>query len=66
LALFPSNLSYTQYSGAGRKIFYLVRDAAQQTIRTAGGVWNRAKRVWELRSDQVVGLDLTERVVALD
>jgi len=38
----------------------------QQTIRAAGGVWNRAKRVWELRYDQVVGLDLTERVVALD
>jgi hypothetical protein len=38
----------------------------QQTIRAAGGVWNCAKRVWELRYDQVVGLDLTERVVAHD
>ena len=38
----------------------------QQTIRAAGGVWNRAKQVWGLRYDQVVGLGLTERVVALD
>ena len=38
----------------------------QHTIRAAGGVWNRAKRVWELRYDQVVELDLAARVVVRD
>ena len=38
----------------------------QHAIRAVGGVWNRAKRVWELRYDQAVSLGLTERVVATD
>ena len=32
-------------------------------VRAAGGKWNAAKRLWELRYDQTVALGLTERIV---
>ena len=32
-------------------------------VRQAGGVWNRAKKVWELRYDQIKALGLTERII---
>ena len=32
-------------------------------VKTAGGKWNAAKRLWELRYDQTVALGLTERIV---
>jgi hypothetical protein len=35
----------------------------QQTLRRAGGVWNRARRVWEIRYDRAVSLGLTDRIV---
>ena len=32
-------------------------------IRQAGGVWNRARKVWELRYDQIQALGLTDRII---
>jgi len=32
-------------------------------VRQAGGVWNRARKVWELRYDQIKALGLTERII---
>jgi hypothetical protein len=34
----------------------------QRRIRQAGGKWNAADRLWEIRYNQVVKLDLTERI----
>ena len=33
------------------------------TVKTAGGRWNPARRLWELRYDRVVELGLEERIV---
>jgi hypothetical protein len=33
-------------------------------IKAADGQWNRQRRVWELRYNQVVGLGLVDRLVA--
>jgi len=35
----------------------------QRHIKAAGGVWNRPRRVWELRYDHIVALGLTDRIV---
>jgi hypothetical protein len=35
----------------------------QRAIRTAGGQWDRAQRVWRIRYDQVVALGLLDRLV---
>ena len=32
-------------------------------VRQAGGVWNRAKKVWELRYDQIQSLGLNDRII---
>jgi hypothetical protein len=37
--------------------------ALQRAIRTAGGQWDRAQRVWRIRYDQVVALGLLDRLV---
>jgi hypothetical protein len=34
----------------------------QHAIKSAGGVWNRVRRVWELRYDRVVELGLVDRI----
>ena len=34
----------------------------QRRIKQAGGKWNAAIRLWEMRYDQAVKLDLTERI----
>ena len=34
----------------------------QHRIRLAGGKWNPIRRVWELRDDQTVRLQLTDRI----
>ena len=34
----------------------------QKQIRQAGGKWNRQLRLWEIRYDQVVALDLQARI----
>ncbi len=34
-----------------------------RAIKTAGGRWNRARQVWELRYDKVVALNLLDRLV---
>ncbi len=38
--------------------------ALQKAIRKAGGVWNRRRKVWEVRYDRVCELDLETRMVA--
>ena len=35
----------------------------QNTLRTAGGRWNQAKLVWEVRYDRVEKLGLEDRFV---
>lgn len=35
----------------------------QRALSDAGGLWNRARRVWEVRYDRVVELGLTDRIV---
>ena len=35
----------------------------QDMVRAAGGSWNRPKHVWELRYDQVLALNLADRIV---
>ncbi|HQE93531.1 MAG TPA: hypothetical protein PLH19_11865 [Anaerolineae bacterium] len=35
----------------------------RQQVKAAGGWWNSAQKVWELRYDQVVRLGLAERIV---
>ena len=35
----------------------------QRRVKQAGARWNPADRLWELRYDQVVKLNLTERIV---
>ena len=37
-----------------------------RAVRKAGGLWNRQKRLWELRYDQAAALGLLDRLVALD
>ncbi len=37
----------------------------QRQIKLAGGKWNPAQRVWELRYDQAVRLNLTDRIEPL-
>jgi len=34
----------------------------QQQVKLAGGRWNPARRVWELRRDQVLKLGLKDRI----
>jgi len=35
----------------------------RQRVKQAGGTWNRSRKVWELRYDQVVALKLEARIV---
>ncbi len=35
----------------------------RHTVKTAGGRWNPARRLWELRYDRVVELGLEERII---
>lgn len=37
--------------------------AYQRAARAAGGTWNRQRKLWELRYDQVVLLQLVDRIV---
>jgi hypothetical protein len=37
--------------------------ALAHKIKAAGGQWNRQRRVWELRYEQVVALELVDRLV---
>ncbi|MBS1789380.1 MAG: hypothetical protein JST85_16765 [Acidobacteria bacterium] len=34
----------------------------QRKVKAAGGKWNYNRRVWEIRYDQVVKLELTDRI----
>ncbi|MBI1765455.1 MAG: hypothetical protein HYR56_28905 [Acidobacteria bacterium] len=34
----------------------------QRQVKQAGGKWNRERRLWDIRYDQVVALNLTERI----
>jgi len=34
----------------------------QRKVKSAGGKWNYNQRVWEIRYDQVVKLELTDRI----
>ncbi len=36
---------------------------AARRVKEAGGIWNRQKKVWELRYDRVVDLGLEGRIV---
>lgn len=38
-------------------------DDVKRLVKAAGGKWNPACRVWELRYDKVVALELTARIV---
>lgn len=38
----------------------------QQKVRQAGGKWNPARRVWEIRYDRALALGLKERIVSED
>ena len=38
----------------------------QQKVRQAGGKWNPARRVWELRYDRAIALGLKDRLVPED
>ena len=38
----------------------------RQHVKAAGGTWNSAQKVWELRYDQVLKLDLAERIVSAE
>lgn len=44
------------------RIAYAETELRQQ-VKAAGGQWNGVQKVWELRYDQVVKLDLAERIV---
>ena len=35
----------------------------REQVKQAGGKWNRRRRVWEMRFDQVVALKLEARIV---
>ncbi|MDY0095623.1 MAG: hypothetical protein RBT80_23245 [Candidatus Vecturithrix sp.] len=35
----------------------------QKRVKQAGGIWNQQRKVWELRYDAVVALELTDRIV---
>jgi hypothetical protein len=37
--------------------------AMRERVKQAGGKWNRSRKVWELRYDQVVALRLEARIV---
>lgn len=41
----------------------LMEKELQHKVKTAGGVWNRNKKVWELPYRQVLELNLEERIV---
>lgn len=41
----------------------LMEKELQYKVKTAGGVWNRNKKVWELPYKQVLELNLEERIV---
>ncbi|MBI4245794.1 MAG: hypothetical protein HY614_01265, partial [Candidatus Rokubacteria bacterium] len=38
--------------------------AVRDRVKRAGGTWNPARRVWQVRYDRVVALGLTSRIVA--
>jgi hypothetical protein len=38
----------------------------QRRVKQAGGRWNSAKRVWEIRYDQAVALGLKKQIVKLE
>ncbi len=38
-------------------------EQVRETVKGAGGWWNRQKRTWELRYDRVVDLGLADRIV---
>ncbi|MCP4400639.1 MAG: hypothetical protein GY801_25480 [bacterium] len=35
----------------------------QQALQEAGGIWNRHRKVWEVRYDKVLDLQLEERII---
>lgn len=35
----------------------------QKSLRKAGGIWNRHRKVWEIRYDKVLELQLASRIV---
>lgn len=41
----------------------LPEGAVRRQVKAAGGRWNPARQVWELRYEQVVALGLTDRIV---
>jgi hypothetical protein len=44
----------------------LKETAIQQSLRAAGGYWDRPKQLWQLRYDQVIALGLLDRLVLPD
>jgi len=38
--------------------------AVRDRVKQIGGTWNPERRVWQLRDDRVVALDLNSRIVA--
>lgn len=45
----------------GIKVAFAEADLQRQ-VKQAGGKWNRERRLWDIRYDQVVALHLTDRI----
>ena len=45
----------------GIKVAFSEADLQRQ-VKQAGGKWNRERRLWDIRYDQVVALNLTDRI----
>lgn len=57
-----TTLKYKPQSIVGIRVGYEEEDV-KRLVKAAGGKWNPAKRVWELRYDKVVVLELAQRIV---
>ena len=58
----PPALRFTADTIVGVRIGFAEVDMRER-VKQAGGKWNRSRKVWELRYDQVVALTLEARIV---
>jgi hypothetical protein len=58
----PPAPRFTAETIVGVRIGFTEVDMREQ-VKQAGGKWNRSRKVWELRYDQVVALRLEARIV---
>jgi hypothetical protein len=59
----PTAVRYKPQTIVGLQIGY-EESEVQRLVKAAGAKWNPTRRVWEIRYDKVVVLELTSRIVS--